>query len=415
MKLIFGTIIYYFRSYTKFNIILLLISTIITCHKIFFLGSGDSLFSHKDITFSKFIFIVIFTVFMLGLFWRILLILIESFTSDILQMIPEIRKNTLYLCALILSISFGWAIFIIGAGDINILIHFSILNLWIVSLFLTIVSKALVPIYRTRKLWILKWIFVLFSIIIPIITAKGPSRHPRLYIFLISTFLIVLLYQLINFIRNYINFRTDLISNHKTPGSKIDKLQDMIENFYTRRSMKTIDKLKTGQYSKRSTSLVHIALFGNEYLFLWLFIGLITGTVYVHFIKEFSPLPLFVGIMLYFGLVSLQVTYMVFRQKFKIEFLYTSLCLTRNDFEKLLLKTVIKCHLSRSYKTLIAILTAVVINNIFLDAVSFIPLIIYIASVYLMQIIVIYMYWYNIISRRDYALIKQVNVIKYIS
>ncbi|MBU4485625.1 MAG: hypothetical protein KKD38_01730, partial [Candidatus Delongbacteria bacterium] len=277
MKVYMQMFKYNFKMMPKISISLLIMMVSVTIYKLFFLEFDKNLFSMDNITIAQIVFRLIFIILVMGIYGQIFLFFRESLTTNIFQMIPNIRKKALIFGFLNLFLVYFWAVFILGFNHISVIIFFTMLNLWFLSSCMTLYFFDIVPIYRSNRFWILKMIFAILSFMVPMLSSKSPSKHPITYFIIISFFLIVVLYQIINFICNYIDFRLKEDFNVKGFGLKMNSLQNIMDNINVWKCRKTIGSLKIKAVRDRYGKLIHFTLFGNEFIFPWIFIGTISG------------------------------------------------------------------------------------------------------------------------------------------
>ena len=395
-----------FKNVPKIGTSFLILILSVTTYKIFFLKSG-SIFSMSDITIAKIIFRVFFTLFIIGSYGLIFGMLRGIADKGIFHLVPEIRKKALIFGFVVIFLIFCWEIFILGFTDTKLLIVAAMFNLWFLSSCMTLYFFDIISVYRSNSFWIFKLIFALLSFIAPMVYAKGPSKHPITYFVIISIFLIVILYQIINFIRNYIGFRLKEDFTREGFGLKMNSLQNIIDNFYARKVVNTIGVVKIKTVKKRYGKLIHITLFGIEFYIPWLFLDVITGLAYVNNVFEMKPRTMFIACVLYSIFFSVTNTPRIFKKKDEIMFLYQKSNIRRDDFELLILKTAMKVYIIRMLKIVIPIFAVVIIYNMYFgyaDPYFLIKLILTISAI---QLFFIYYFWKTILRNKDYDLLKQ--------
>lgn len=393
----------------KISISLLIMMSSVTIYKLFYLGADISLFSKNNITIAQIIFMELFMLSLIVAYLRTFIIISPYFSVSFLQMIPEIRKKALIFAGFNLGFVLIWSVFILGYSNLHALFSFTISSLWLFSTMITM-SSFRVPIYRSNKFWKLKLIFALLSFVVPLLSTKEPDKHPTIYITVISLFLIVVLYQIFTFVRNYMYIRLREDFNTKGLGMKMNSLQNIIDRIFVWKLNKTIRKLKMKAVCDRYEKLIHFSLFGNEFIFPWILIGSTLGLAYVNSVFDFSPKFLFISAVLYIFSFSAINTPRIFMQKYKIIFLYQKTGLRRIDFELLIFKTAIKVYFVRMMKIIIPIFTIVLINNLFFGTSDFILLILIILTISIIQIPYLFYFWRKMLKSKDYDTIKQARV-----
>lgn len=388
--------------------LLLLFALSVTIYRLFFLPSDVNLFLMKDITIARIIFRLVFMLFVFGAYWVLLGFLSVSVKSLFL-MIPDIRKKAIGFTFINLLLLYIWSVAVIGFSDAAVIKFFTMMNLWFISSIISF-GSGLDFVYRSGKYKVLKIFFFIFGIAVPIFLAANPVNHLTLYFFIFGGYILIVLYQIANFTSHYIDFK--VAREKRNLEERLESWQDIFDRFYDWKFRNFINGLKNKTEECRSNRLIGFIMLGNIFITPLLFIGFLAGGAYVHYFKGDNPLQLFAGIFVFFTLISSQATHVIFMQRSKIEFLYTVINISRSGFERMFLISIYKDYFSRFLIMLVPIIITVVINNIFLDAVSFIPLIVYLTAIILTQLILIYAYWYKIISHRDYNLIKQLNTVK---
>jgi hypothetical protein len=244
------------------------------------------------------------------------------------------------------------------------------------------------------------------------VAGREPSKHPVVYYSIISVFLLVVFYQTINFVRNYIGFRLKEDFTREGFGLKMDSLQNIIDDFFSGKVIKTIGVVKNKTDKERYGKLIHITLLGIEFYIPWLFLDVITGLAYVNNVFEMKPRTLFITCVLYSIFFSLTNTPRIFKKKDEIMFLYQKSNIRRNDFELLILKTALKVYFIRMLKIVIPIFAVVIIYNMyfgFADPYYLIKLIFTISAI---QLLFIYYFWKTILRNKDYDMLKQSTTIR---
>jgi|GEM_PF-2166436 len=409
MKVYLQMLKFSYNMTPKISISLIIMMASVTIYKLCYLGADISLFSKDNITIAKIIFMELFMISVILAYYRSLLIISPYFNVSILQMLPEIRKKALIFAGLNLGFILIWSVFILGYSNSHALFSFTISSLWLLSTMITL-SSYKVPIYSSNRFWVLKLIFALLSFTVPLLSTKDPAKHPAIYITIISIFLIVVLYQIFHFVRNYINFRLREDFNTKGLGMKINSLQNIIDRIFVWKLNKTIRKLKMKAVCDRYEKLIHFSLFGNEFIFPWILIGSILGLAYVNSVFDLRPKLLFISAVLYVFSFSAINTPRIFMQKYKIIFLYQKTGLRRIDFELLIFKTAIKVYFVRMLKLVFPIFTVVLIYNLFFGTSDFILLILIITTLSVIQIPYLFYFWRKTLKNKDYDTIKQARV-----
>lgn len=394
------------KVFPKIHSFILLMILSISTYKIFMLGSDTGLFTQESITIAQIVFRVLFSLVMLVTYGVVSIFLRGSFTISVFQMLPCVRKKVLLLNTFSLVILFFWGIAMIGMNDTNSIIVFTMTNLWFISSCITLLFFDTISVYRSNKYWILKLFFASSSFIAPMVAVKESSKHPVAYYSIISVFLLVVLYQIINFVRNYINFR--IKEDLKTKGLwlKMNSLQNIIDDFYVRKVRNTIWIVKNNAVKNRYGKLIHITLLGIELFTPWILIGSAISLAYVNSVFEMKPRTMFIASVLYFTFFSLTNTPRIFKKKDEIMFLYQRSNIRRDDFELLILKSAIKVYFIRFFKIVIPIFAVVIIYNIYFGYADPYFLIKLVLTISVIQLLLIYYFWYTILRNKDYNKIK---------
>lgn len=406
MKVYMQMFKYSFKLIPKITMSLLIMMVSVTIYRLFFLGDEVSLFSKNNTTIAKIIFSELFMLSLILAYYRTFIIISPYFNVSFLQMIPEIRKKALKFTVLNLGLLFVWAIFILGYRNFHALFTFTISSLWLFSTMITLASCK-VPVYGSNRFWVFKLMFALFSFVVPLLSTKEPAKHPTIYTTLISLFLIVVLYQIFNFVRNYMNFRQKEDFSTKGFGLKMNSLQNIIDNFYVKKSLKLLKKISNRSYKERNEKLIQLTLFGNIFFTPLFFIGIMIGFGYIHILNEFGIEKSIVGIILYFTILLFGISSKMFKQKNKLCFLYVAGSLNREDFEKQVLKSYIKYFLKSLFIILIPLITVFIVYKIFFEQIDFIPILVSILIVSSVQIAFIYYFWTVMLRNKDYDKLKQ--------
>jgi hypothetical protein len=327
-------------------------------------------------------------------------------------MIPKIRKKTLAFSFLILLIIYIWAVFILGVSDSQSLVLFTMLNLWFLSVYMSLYFFDILSVYQSNKYWFFKIFFLIFSISAPLVSIKDPIKRPVLYTAIIGGFLIIFFYQLINFLNNYINLNFKKDFRTVGLGKKAESLQNIIDNFYVNKNKAVLSKLKKVKLSERYFKLFNITLFGPVFTYPWLFGGVLYSITYIYFIQEWSLKTLTIAFVVYFGFLALVNTPRFFKQKNKFEFLFVCTGLSRIDFETICLKVTIRRYLTRFLKTIPSALLIILGNNILFEPIKVYPLGICAILIVFINLSIIYFSWKSILRNKDYDKIKQARVMQ---
>ena len=412
MKIYLQMYKYIFKSIPKISISFILMMVSVTIYKFQFLQPGAALFSTKDITIAQIIFRIVFTLLVIGSYGLVFGFMRGRINLDIFLMVPKIRTKTLAFSFLILLIIYIWAVFILGVLDSQSLVLFTMLNLWFLSICMSLYFFDIISIYQSNKYWFFKIFFLVFSFSAPLVSVKDPMKRPVLYFAIIGVFLVVVFYQLINFLNNYINLNIKNDFRTVGLGKKADSLQNIIDNFYVNKNRATLSKLKKVKLSKRYFKLFNITLFGPIFTYPWLCIGAGFSITYIHFIQEWSLKTLTITFIVYFGFLALVNTPKFFKQKNKIEFLFVCSGLSRIEFEIVYLKVTIRRFLTRLLKSIPSALLIILGNNFLFNPVKIYPLGIYIISFTIFNCCIIYLSWKSILRNKDYDKIKKAKVMR---
>ncbi|HXK50550.1 MAG TPA: hypothetical protein PKW56_08785 [Clostridiales bacterium] len=259
-----------------------------------------------------------------------------NFNSPIFHNVPEIRRKIMNYSLLHLSFYFAWFVFIAGGLKEPKLISFLVfLNLCILSLVVTAFFFDSVSVYRSRKYIILKILFYIVSLIgifaMPVLQDKYPLSASAFYAF----FAAVIIYQAVNFRRNYIDFNLKT-SNEKGFENTVKSIEEYLESMLDKSLRKRIASSVNSDEKHRK--LIEITLFGTYHWLIyiwypyiaWIIWGLI---IYHEDMNVFiSGIPLFSGFYLYSAIGN----------KNKITFLYMTSGLSRKEFVNKVLQTVLR-------------------------------------------------------------------------
>ncbi|MCK5760555.1 MAG: hypothetical protein KAH33_04625 [Candidatus Delongbacteria bacterium] len=408
MKTFYHMYKFIFKAMPKvsFGFLVVLIAT--TVYKVFFLEPGYNLFSMENITIDQIIFRTLFSLFLVGSYSYLFGFMREMINMPIFQLIPKIRTKAIVSGFCNIFVIYIWAVMILGFSNPMLLLFFTMLNLWFLSFCMSIYFFDIISPYRSNKYWFPKLFFFLFSISGPLVTLKDPMKRPVLYIVIISIFLIVVLYQIINFLHNYINlnYKTDITK------SRLDSLQNFLVSLTVGSYSSTINELKKIKLNRRYFKLFDITLFGPITTFIWIFIGIISSMAYINIIHEWSIKTVFISIIGYFGFLAINNTSRYFKQKDKIGFLFINSGLSRSQFELIILKVTITRYFTRFLKTIPSILLIILGNNILFEPVAIYPLITCAMIMVSLNLIAIYLFWNSIMKNKDYDTIKKARVIR---
>jgi len=390
----------------KISISLLIMMSSVTIYKLFYLGADISLFSKNNITIAQIIFRVIFTIFLIWAYFRTFII-ISGPSVSVLQMIPEIRKKTILFAGLNLGLVFIWSVFILGYNDFQILLSFIFSSLWMLSTIITI-SSFRVPVYRSNKYWFLKLIFALFSFVVPIMYIKGTPKHPIMYYTILSVFFIVIIYQMFNFVRNYINYRLKDDFTKKGFGLKINSFQAYFDDAIVKELNSLVNKTKSNPKNKY-IKLFQFSLFEPTPKVLGIILyALIVSALFS--IRDRFEIIYFVSFLLYFLLISFLHYSRIYRKRNKIEYLYLASKLSRNKFELTVLSTMFR-QVIIGFACSVPIFTlGIVIYSKYFVAAELLLISSLVLSYYIAELIIIYALWTFMIKNRDYDTIKQSRV-----
>jgi len=401
MKVYMQMFKYNFKLIPKISISLLIMMVSVTIYKLFFLGDDIGLFSYNNITIAQIVFRLIFTIFLIWAYFRTFMILSGP---SVLQMIPEIRKKAIIFAGLNLCLVFIWAVYILGYNDFQILFSFIISSLWMLSTMITM-SSFRVPVYRLNKYWFLKLIFALFSFVAPIIYIKGTPKHPIMCYIILSVFFIVIIYQMFNFVTNYINYRLKDDFTKKGFGLKINSFQAYFDDAIVKELNSLIKKINSNPKNKY-IKLFQFSLFEPSPKILGLiFYALIVSALFS--IRDKFEIIYFVSFLLFFLLMSFFNYSRIYRKRNKIVYLYLASKLSRNKFELTVLSTVFR-QVIFGFACSVPIFTLglVIYSKYFITA-ELLLILYLVLSYYIAELLIIYILWAFLIKNKDYDTIKQ--------
>jgi len=390
----------------KISISLLIMIVSVTIYKLFYLGADISLFSNNNLTIAQIVFRVIFTIFLIWAYFRTFII-ISGPSVSVLQMIPEIRKKTILFAGLNLGLVFIWSVFILGYNEMQIQLSFVISSLWLLSTMITM-SSYRVPVYRSSKYWFLKLIFALFSFVVPIMYIKGTPKHPIMYYIILSVFFIVIIYQMFNFVCNYINYRLKDDFTKKGFGLKINSFQSYFDDAIVKELNSVVNKSKSNPENKY-IKLFQFSLFEPSPKALGLvFYALIISSLFS--IRDRFEIIYFVSFLFFFLLLSFLNYSRIYRKRNKIEYLYLASKLSRNKFELTLLSTVVRQVIFGFACSVPIFALGLVIYSKYFVTAELLLILSLILSYYIAELIIIYTLWTFMIKGRDFDTIKQSRV-----
>lgn len=412
MKTYFMIYKFIFKATPKVSIGFLIMMASTTFYKVFLLDPGDNLFFTENITVDKIVFRILFTLLAIGSYGYIFGFMREMVNMDIFQLVPNIRRKILIFSFSNLLMIYIWSILILGFSNSMQLLYFTMLSLWFLSICLSLFFFDNISIYKSSKYWVFKLLFLIFSISGPLVILKDPMKRPALYVIIISIFLIVVFYQIINFLHNYINlnFKADITKSGL--GKKANSLQNIIDNMYEGNITSIVINLKNVKLNKRYFSLFNITLFGPIMTKTWFSAGALISLTYINLINQWSLRTFFITILVYFALVTIVRISKYFKQKEKIEFLFIISELTRPQFELIILKVAIIRYMTRFLKAIPSMVLVIWSNNILFKPVIFYPLIALVIIVPIFTLISIYIFWTLIIKNKDYDTIKKAKVMQ---
>jgi len=398
---------YNFKLIPKITLSLLVMMVSVTIYRLFFLGDDIGLFSMSEITIAQIMFMVVFAILLIGIYWRTLVI-ISGPSVSFLQMIPEIRKKAIIFAGLNLSLVFIWAVFILGYNDLYVLFSFTLSNLWFISTIITM-SSIKIPVYRSNKYWFLKLTFALFSFVVLILSFKDTFMLTISNISAISVFLIVVLYQMYNFVRNYINYRVKEDFAQKGFGQRMNSLQSMFDGACVKELHSLIKEINAKPKKNNYIKLFQLSLFGSTPLIIYLVYCTIIISAFFLLQEKlgFNDFGLLILLSLMIASYNFSKT---FRRRDKIESLYIISNLSRSKFEQTILSASYRQYLLGLLGNLPIFFAGLFIfsryyNITELLKISFVLLISTIAV-----LPIIYVMWRVILKNKDYDTIKQTRV-----
>ncbi|NOR46099.1 MAG: hypothetical protein GQ534_10990, partial [Candidatus Delongbacteria bacterium] len=304
-----------FKAMPKISIGFLILMLSTTFYKVFFLEPGHNLFFMENVTIDQIIFRILFVLSLIGSYGYLFGLMRETVTTDIFLLIPQIRKKSVVFTFGNFFLIYIWAVLILGFSDSMHLLYFTMLSLWFLSICLSLFFFDNISIYRSNKYWVFKLFFLIFSISGPLVILKDPMKQPVLYIVIISVFLLVIFYQIINFLHNYINlnFKTDITKSGL--GKKANFLQNIIDNMYEGNYTSTANNLKNIKLNKRYFALFNITLFGPIMTKTWFSIGALISLTYINLINEWSLKTFILTTIGYFSFLAIVHARKCFKQK----------------------------------------------------------------------------------------------------
>ena len=191
-----------------------------------------------------------------------------AFNSPIFHSIPEIRNRIMNYSLLQLSFYFAWFVFIAGGLKEPKLITFLVfLNLCLLSLLIAAFFFDSVSVYRSRKYIVIKIFFYILSLIGIFAMPQFQDKYPFVATIFYAGFTAVIIYQAVNFRRNYINF------NFKESSEKgFENTVKSIEEYFERMPDKSLRKRieRSVKSSDKYRELFEITLFGTYHWLIYL-------------------------------------------------------------------------------------------------------------------------------------------------
>ncbi len=259
-----------------------------------------------------------------------------SLNTPIFHSVPEIRNKIMNYSLIHLLVYFTWFVLIVGGlKDPKLISFLFFLNLYFLSLITSAFFFDSISVYRSSKYFIIKLMFYIIGIIgifaIPQFQEKYPLSASAFY----AVFAAVIVYQAVNFHRNYINF------NLKESSDKgFENTISSIEKYFESMPEKSLRKRIT--HSEKSSDkyreLFQITIFGTYHWLVYLWYPYIAWIVWGLIIYHedmnviISGIPIFSGFYLYSTIGN----------KDKITFLYMTSGLSRKEFVNTVLRTVLR-------------------------------------------------------------------------
>ncbi|MCK4981028.1 MAG: hypothetical protein KAS62_11575 [Candidatus Delongbacteria bacterium] len=383
---------------------LILFAVSVTIYRIYFLPSEVHLFLMEGITITRIIFRIIFTMFVIGAYSVLFGLLSISVQTPVFRMIPNMGKKVLVFVYVNFLLLYLWSVAVIGFSDPTVIRFYTMLNLWFISSIISF-GSGLQTVYRSEKYKIAKVIFFIFSIAIPIFSVVIPVNRPLLYCLIVGGYILIVLYQIVNFTSYFIEFKPK--REKRDLEKTLESWQDLLDRLYEWKFGKLKKELLDKPSKGRINKLVSFTMFGNEFFWMWIEIGIFLGFTYAVNIYEMDADTFFIGVNLYNIVFCSIIITRLFKQKYKIEFLYTALRLKRDQFEKQILKSTIVAFRNRMFKVLFPTVLMVIVCNFLFSEADLNILIVTILTVVPIQLILIYYFWNKKIRNREYSSLGQ--------
>ena len=274
-----------------------------------------------------------------NLVFYVLLIHFLRVTLDLqlFHMVPEIRERTIKIGIVYFLIYFSWFIYMVFClENISLSMFFTTWNLYFLSIMITAFFYNKVSVYRSNKYIIPKLLFY-FSIIGIIVSHSQNLIKDYFYLVLLfqTGFIGVVIYQMINFTKNFISFNAK-DNEVKGFGRFIRRVEDFFENLPDRVLKRKIERSRSSR--RKYIELFEITLFGTYHWLIYILYPYIAWIVWGLIIYHedmnviISGIPIFSGFYLYSTIGN----------KDKITFLYMTSGLTRKEFVNTILRTVLR-------------------------------------------------------------------------
>ena len=358
----------------------------------------------ENITIARIVFRIIFSIFVLGSYGTIFGLLSSAIHVSVFRMIPDMGRKVLVFAYINILLIYLWSVAMIGFSDPSVIRFYTMLNLWFISSVISF-GSGFNATYKSGKYKILKVIFFLFGIAVPIFSVVIPVYHPLLYCLIVGGYILIVLYQIVNFTSYYIKF--GVTREKRDLEKKLESWQNLTDRLYEWKFGKLKKELLDKPCKNRVNKLVFFTLFGNEFFWWWIIFGIVLGFAYAWNIYELDADTFFIGVNLYIIVLSLIILPRLFKQKYRIEFLYTSLQLQRDDFEKQILKSTLIAFINRMSKILTTMVLTVIVCNMLFSEADLAILIITVLTIIPLQLIFVYYFWRKKIRNTEYSSLGQ--------
>ena len=382
----------------------------LTLYKIFFFGNNDFIRMNGDFTLSRAFFIPAFVLLVLLSLIIPVVSLKENLKMNVHLLVPDIRKDKLQFYAVVILLLFIWITFMIGEGDLLFLIIFLMFCLWFLSL-MTAAIFGLRFLYRSDKFNLLKFLFYPFELFLGSIYGLTEySGYPlwRIYI-LIMIFFIIVIYQIVNFFNNIVNYKEDYERNYRSGFTRFlsgDFMGHLEYRSKVRRIYRLIKKYKETGSQQIQAKLYQYILFRNNSNRV-VIIGTVCFWGFYYLVILIMGIKYGMLLVFYMYIYSAFTSINTFRSKEMIQHLYITSGLNRKNFELTILRSYLMPFIKYSVFDGFIIMILYFTYKHYYENLSLIPIILLYVISFIARIAIVYGCWSVTLKGKDYDTIDK--------